>query len=206
MKKRDGTISNTTRVHPRDAVTSGVIGFYDRYPRIPYCRKCAWNLDNPDDFNACLPLFQRVNEIHFEVAPVEWASQNEYAKKTHKDFLIPGTIYTTVTVNKNYRPAYHYDGKNMAGGFSGMLLIRDGIINGGYTVFPEYRAAVSMNTGDLIFFSGQSELHGNTPIIPMSIGAQRCTLVFYYRSGMINCLSAAEELERAKNRKRGEKL
>lgn len=206
VKKKDGTISRTHRVNPKDAVISGVIGFYDRYPRIPYCRKCAWNMETPGKFQRCLPLFQQINGIHKKFCPEEYAAQKLFVDKTHPDFVIPGTVYSTVTVNKNYRTAYHLDGKNQAGGFSGMLLIRDGSIKGGLVVFPEYRTAVEMDTGDLIFFNGQSEWHGNTAIVPLTKKAQRCTLVFYFRSGMVDCLSAREELERAKRRKIGEKL
>lgn len=204
--KQDGTRSNTARIDPRDAVVSGVIGFYDRYPRIPYCRKCAWNLENPEKFKVCLPMFHAVDAYHEEFCPTEYEAQQAWADKTHRDFLIPETIYSTVTINKNYRTAYHLDGKNQAGGFSGMLLIRDGKINGGYTVFPEYRAAVKMDTGDLVFFNGASEWHGNTPISLLTKNAQRCTLVFYLRSGMTKCLSAPEELERAKRRQLGSPL
>ena len=38
-KKSDGSKSNTTYANP---VNSGIIGYYDRYPIIPYCRLTAF--------------------------------------------------------------------------------------------------------------------------------------------------------------------
>lgn len=40
--------------------------------------------------------------------------------------------------------------------------------------------------------------HGNAPILRFGNKAQRCSLVFYYRNGMVQCGSHEEELERAK--------
>jgi hypothetical protein len=181
-----------------ETVNSGVIGFYDRYPRIPFCRQCAWNQQNNADWQKLLPLFAKVNDVHKKYAIKEWAAQMRATQTVKPDWLIPNTIYSTVTVNKNYRTGYHFDGKNMAGGFSSMLLLRQGHITGGYTVFPRYRVAIKMDTGDIALFNGQGELHGNTEISVLTKGAQRCTMVHYFRKGMLDCLSAKEELERAK--------
>lgn len=195
-KRADGSRGQT--METPESVMSGVIGYYDRYPRIPFCRKCSWNQNHETSWKKLAPLFHRVNDVHCEHAPMEWAAQAAAASHVNKDWLIPGTIYSTVTVNKNYRTGYHFDGKNMAGGFSSMLLLREGTITGGYTVFPRYRFAIKMEIGDLALFNGQGEMHGNTAISILTRDAQRCTMVHYFRKGMVNCLSAPEELERAK--------
>src|ERR1700758_195090 len=38
--KKDGTVSRTTQTEK--AVHSGIVGYFDRYTRIPYCRQTAW--------------------------------------------------------------------------------------------------------------------------------------------------------------------
>lgn len=199
-RKQDGTYSRTMRMPRRDQVASGVMGYYDRYPRIPYCRKCAYNDQNPEIWAACLPLFAAVGAVHHNYDPSSYYALQRHAAATHPDFVIPGTPYTTVTVNKNYRTAFHQDGRNMHEGESAMLFIRQGKLKGGMLVLPEVRMAVTMDTGDVIMFNGARLWHGNTHITPLTMGAQRCTMVFYFRKGMLECGSAADELERAKNR------
>lgn len=199
VKRKDGTISNTRAVPKGYDVLSGVIGYYPRYPRIPFCRECAWNQQHPEKFSALMPLFERVNALHKEHSPESWAYQNEIVQKTSKDFVIPGTIYTTVTVNKNFRTAYHLDAKNAPLGMAPMILMRQGKFEGGIVVLPEWKIAAKLETGDLILFRNMQDIHGNTKIIPLTKDYQRCTMVFYYREEMIKCGTAADELARAQS-------
>jgi hypothetical protein len=50
------------------------------------------------------------------------------------------------------------------------------------------------------------EWHSNTSFKQMRLGYERITLVFYYREKMIHCKSARDEIDWAKNRRRGESL
>jgi len=204
--RKDGTKSKTKKIPKGYEIHSGIIGYYDRYPRTPYCRKCAWNLDAPEKFEAMIPFFQEVDRVHELLDPEGYWLQKEWADKTNEDFIIKGTIYTSVTVNKNFRTAAHFDAKNLDKSSSAMVLIREGKFNGGHLVLPEWRIAVQLDTSDVVVFKAQEELHGNTKIIPLSKNYQRCTLVHYYRKGMIHCGSAKDELERIKNVKPGESL
>lgn len=201
--RKDGSISKTNEADPAN---SGILGFYDRYPRFPFCRKCAWNQQNPSKFDLMNPLFAEVSEIFRTNWAEKWAIQAEQVSKTHPDFVIPNTVYTTVTYNRNYRTACHLDPKNLKGSVSSMAVIHDGPLRGGELILPEYGLAFQLGTGDLVFFDGTQEWHGNGPIYQLSKNATRVSLVFYYREKMIDCGSHAEELERAKNRKLGERL
>lgn len=202
-KRSDGSESATTESLE---VSSGVIGFMDRYERFPYCRKCAFNDHNPDKFQYLLPLFKEVSDLHKQRDPVGWGLTNKWASATNPDFVIPGTPYTTVTVNKNFRTAAHLDAQNLKEATCAMLLMRQGQFSGGYVVFPEWRFAMKMDTGDVCIFRNMKDFHGNTRIIPISPDYQRCTLVFYYREGMINCGSVDEELEFIRNKPFGDPL
>lgn len=136
--KKDGTVSNTSFT---ESANSGVIGFYDRYPRIPFCRKCSYNQKEPDAFREMLPLFREVSKRFGEVWPEKFRGQAAVVEQTHPDFVIPGTIFTTVTVNKNYRTAAHLDPKNLEGSISTMLVMHEGRVEGGELVLPEYDVA-----------------------------------------------------------------
>lgn len=204
--KQDGTVSKTRRVPKGMEVESGVVGFLDRYPRIPFCRPCSFNTQHPEAYQALIPLAQHVSKLHEELDPVGWAFQKEHCDRTHPAFVVPETIYTTMTVNKNFRTAAHLDAKNLEDGTGSMILIREGKFEGGYLVFPEWRIAVAMDTGDLVIFRNMKDFHGNTKIVGLSEEFQRCTIVFYFRDGMVHCGSPEEELEIAKNRKEGDSM
>lgn len=201
--KKDGSVSNTILADPAN---SGIIGFMDRYPRTPYCRQCSWNQHNPEGFQNLLPAFQEVSEKFREVWPEKWSVNKSAADRTHKDFVIPGTVFTTVTVNKNYRTAAHMDPHNLENSISPMLVIHDGKIRGGELVLPELDLALRFRNGDLVWFENTATWHSNAPIYAMGSESQRCSLVFYFRSHMSDCGSFEEELERAKNRKPGDPM
>ena len=63
--KRNGLLTNTQYANQ---VNSGVIGFYDRYPRIPYCRQTSFNAKQASQFRRALPLIKSVNEITLPIA------------------------------------------------------------------------------------------------------------------------------------------
>jgi hypothetical protein len=196
--KRDGTVSRTTE---KTIVPSGVIGFFDRYVRIPYCRMTAFNLDHHEEFEMARPFVVAVDKAFAEAVPDRYAAQQAIVSKTSADFYIRGTVFTTITVNKNWQTAVHKDAGDYAPGFGVMSAIEAGRYSGGYLVFPKYRVAVDMRTGG-VCLADVHEWHGNTPIVGEKNRFMRLSMVFYYREGMKNCGSAAEENARAK-RQRG---
>lgn len=204
-KLKDGTVSKTNRVPDGHSINSGIIGFFDRNPRMPYCRACAWNQNHPDKWHKLLPLFKEISDCFAESVPDRYAAQKKMADQTNPDFMIPGTVFSTITVNKNWRTACHKDAGDLPEGFGVMVLIREGLFKGGELVFPDFGVGVKYDTGD-VCFADVHEWHGNTPIVGVTKNYQRCTLICYYRKNMIGCGSAEEELERAKNRKLGDSL
>lgn len=201
----NGTVSKTNRTPPEGVVNSGIIGYFERSVRFPYCRACAWNLQNPEKWALLLPMVQHVSSMFELDVPEKYQAQQAIVDATSKDFVIPGTVYTTLTVNKNFRTACHKDAGDLPEGISAMAVFREGQWAGANLVFPDFRVAARLDTGDVIFFDPH-EFHGNTRIVPMSEKYTRCSVVFYYREGIKHCGSHADELVRAKNRKAGDSL
>ena len=200
--KPDGTLSNTNRAI---TVQSGIIGFFDRNPRIPFCRQTAFNIQNGDKFAAALPFIQQVSEQFRLLMPERWAAQKAEVETVSPDFIIPGTVFSTITVNKNWQTAVHQDAGDLRAGFGVMTALRAGKFDGCYLCFPQYRVAVDMQSTDILL-ADVHQWHGNTPLRGISPRYERVSCVFYVREKMKNCGSAAEELERAKTRQLGEKL
>ena len=179
----DAYISDTTYAN---AVLSGIAGWFDRYPRIPYGRATAYTQNHFDKFKLAFPFLQSLNRGFGELLPWRWGNQKAAADKIDPAFLVPGTVFTTITVNKTFRTAAHYDAGDFSDGLSNLLVLsNNGNYSGGYLVFPEYRIAVNVRPGDLLLVNNHEIMHGNTPIEIDDEKAERISLVCYLREGML---------------------
>lgn len=180
-----------------ESVYSGVGGFFDRYPRIPFCRETAWSAANRDKFEMAFPLINKANATYKKSLPIRWQGQYETSKqlKGGKDWLIDDTVYTTVTINKHFHTACHRDVGDLCEdgsqlipkGFSNLTVASNGkAFDGFYLCFPEYRIAANIQPGDLIMMDAH-QIHGNVPVITAEEGFERLSLVLYFREEMVNC-------------------
>lgn len=213
--KKDGTLSRTeyaAAYAAGDTLPSGIIGFYDRYARIPYCRMTAFNLEHPEKFAAAMPYIQAIDAVFQKEAPDRYAAQKDMVRKTSPDFVIHNTAFTTITVNKSWRTAVHKDAGDLKEGFGVMTALwaqkkkgveekelRMGESWGNYLIFPKFRVAVDMTAGDILL-ADVHQWHGNSPYLGRATVHERISLVLYYRANMIKCGSAAEERDRADRR------
>jgi len=191
---KDGSLSGTSVTA---SAQSGIVGYFDRYPRIPYCRLTAYAMNYPERFAAAQPFFRALDAVFAREVPDRYRAQQEAISRTHPDFTIHGTVFTTVTVNRNFRTAVHKDDGDLKAGFGLMTVLEAGRYEGGYLVFPAFRVAADVRTGDVLL-SDVHEYHGNTPLKGRPGHWERISCVLYYRERMMECGSAAEELERVK--------
>lgn len=176
-------ISGTTYAN---TVDSGIAGWYDRYTRTPYGRATAYTEHNLDKFELSYPFLQSLNRGFKELLPWRWSNQKAAADKIDQRYLVPETVFTTITVNKTFRTACHRDAGDFSDGLSNLLVLsNNGKYTGGYLVFPEYRVAVNVRPGDLLLVNNHEIIHGNTPIV-CEEGAERISLVCYFREGMLD--------------------
>jgi hypothetical protein len=200
--KADGTVSRSDRAF---VVRSGLVGYFDRTSRYPYCRQTAFAIDHPELLPACLDLFRAADRVFAESVPDRHAAQMAWAGRISPDFRLTGTSFTTVTVNQNWQTAVHKDAGDLKAGFGVMTVLRAGPYSGGHLVFPAYRVAVDLSTRDVLM-SDVHEWHGNTPLAGVPGAFERISLVLYCREKLVHCGSAAEELARAKARRPGTPL
>lgn len=205
-KKEDGTTSKTLRVQVGWEVNSGIIGFFEREPRRPYCHATAWTDKYRPTFDSrIVPLTELVAKQFSKHCEYGFNHMHKFAQKTPSEWLIGNSPFTTITVNKNFRTACHKDAGDLPGGRSCMTVMSEGNYAGANLVLPSFGIAADVRMGDLIIFDPH-EFHGNTQIVPLTPKAARYSMVFYYREMMQFCLSPKEELEYAKNRKPGDRL
>lgn len=213
-----GTASGTERVtggsgkrsYSRE-VPSAIIGSFDPTGPRQYCRLTAFTGAETEKMRELHPLLRLIGARMREHVPERWRIQHEYVQHTSPDWVIPGTPFTTVTVNNTWATATHTDKGDLERGFSNLAVLRRGGYTGGVFCFPRYRVAFDTQDGDLILMDAHAE-HGNTAIRCTACGetlngyhecgdhetAERISVVAYYRSKMHECGTATDEAEKAR--------
>ncbi len=205
------TFANSTRTIAPN-VSSALVGGFDPTGDKQYCRLTAWTGANLDKYAELFPLFQVIDDHFREQVPDRYRVQREYIERTHPDWHIGGTVFTTITVNNSYPTGVHTDKGDLDQGFSTLAVMRYGSYSGGVFTFPEYRLAVDLQHGDLLLMDAH-EWHGNTfmqcnvcgegmgsPLFYPShetCGAERISVVSYFRTKMTACGSTKDEVQRA---------
>ena len=202
-RKKDGTISKTNQA--MTSVNSGIIGYFDRNARFPYCRQTAFNEKEFSKFKKAYPIIKFVDTKYAELMPEHYERQRKVADETSQDFVIRDTAFTTVTVNSNWQTAVHTDKGDFEKGFGNLVALRKGRYTGGYFVLPKWGVAFDLQNCDLLLCDVH-QWHGNTPINKIDEDAKRVSLVMYYRKNMIACGSAEEEADIVKRREKGTSL
>jgi len=169
-----------------NGVMSGIAGWFDRYPRIPYGRSTSYTEQFPEKFAMAFPFLQSLAKGFKDLLPWRYENQMKAARQMDPRFLVPETPFTTVTVNKTFRTAAHYDAGDLNDGLSNLLVLsNNGNYSGGYLVAPEYRVAVNPRPGDLLLINNHEVMHGNTPIELHDDETERVSLVVYFREKML---------------------
>jgi hypothetical protein len=178
-------VSGTSMAVP---AMSGIAGNgWTRYPRQPYGRATAYTEHNYEKFKKCYPFIQSLNRGFKELMPRRWQLQKDAADKIDPEFLIPETVFTTLTVNNTWTTACHRDFSNLRDSISNLLVLSDNDnYSGGYLTFPEYRIAVNVRPGDLLIVENAKIIHGNTKITKNDPDAHRISVVSYFRDGMLD--------------------
>jgi hypothetical protein len=187
---QDNFISDTTYANP---VLSGIAGFFDRYPRIPYGRATSYTEANPDLFAKSFPYLAALTTCFKHLLPQRFAKQQAACDQLDPHFVIPGSVFTTLTINKTFRTAAHRDAGDLGRGFSNLGVIqppgsRD--FKGGMLVLPEYEVAINIRPGDLLLIANHDAIHGNTAIEPVRADCcpeciERMSIVAYFRESML---------------------
>jgi hypothetical protein len=170
-----------------NSVLSGIAGWYDRYPRIPWGRATSYTQNHPEKFAKSYPYLQRLAEAFKDMLPWRYGNQLAAAKKVDPKFLVPNTPFSTITVNRNFRTAAHYDPANMDNGFANICVFSNSdSYKGAYLVFPEIGYACNIRPGDLLFVNNMAGLHGNTELILEDPNAERISIIAFFHEGMLH--------------------
>jgi len=204
-KRQDGLTSRQNKTYNPDGtllkVRSAVIGMYDRYPRIPFCRQTAFTAQHVAAWHTVLPMLAAAGHVMRAHAPNRWRAQMDAVRKVHPDFQVQHEgeplPFTTFTINNNVQSSVHTDKGDYAPGIGVISVLRKGTYSGLVLAMSRYGVGADLHHGDVFLFDAH-EWHANTPMEPgASADAERITVVHYLRAKMLDCGSAAEERQRA---------
>mgnify|MGYP001598720690 FL=1 len=178
-------ISQTTYAAP---VLSGIAGYFDRYPRIPYGRATSYTENYSELFEKSFPYLQKLDKVFREELPNRWTAQSKSANQLDDRFRVADTVFTTITVNRNFRTACHRDAGDLSEGFSNISAISNGKDwEGGYFVLPEFEIGINLRPGDLLLVNNHEGMHGNTEL--KGEDPERISVVAYFREKMLDLKS-----------------
>ena len=195
---RDGILSDTVEAN---ITMGGIAGFFPATSRNPYVRATAYTRDNWELFKGSWPFLQEMASIFKAENPLRYKTQMGFVESNNLDkngWVIPGTPYSTVTVNRNFQTACHQDAGDLKSGFENFSVLEGGShpYKGGYTVFPQFRVAFDCRQGDFVGMDVAHHYHGNTPILPVKDGEddfERISLVLYVREDLVGAGTQEEE-------------
>ena len=187
----NATGSESRNVWDNPKIMSNIFGYFDRWspsqkvifrktgikPEVDV-RECRFNMDYPEKYKKTLPLIKEINDLYKKLTPEHYKAQQKKAKQTH--FKIPGTAFTTITTNVNFRTTIHCDKGDDEDGFGNLAVIERGKYTGGETCFPQYGIGVNVRSGDMLFMDVHQP-HGNLPITKKTEDTIRLSIVCYLR-------------------------
>jgi len=161
IKKKNGV----SKMKVNNQVASNPIGFYEsskNFAELP-CRLTHFTRTNYKKYNDGLPFIQKIDNMFKKLIPESYEKQLKRAdEKTH--LKIPGTAFSTITINRNFRTALHKDAGDFSLGFGNLTVIERGKYHGGYTVFPQFGVGIDVRSGDFLAMDVH-QWHSNTAIV-----------------------------------------
>ena len=171
-------------------IMTNILGYFDKMSpmqkfllkkrgvKIPVpIRETRFMVDYPAEYQKCLPLIREIDAYYKKYVPENYKLQKRKANQT--PFHIPGTSFTTVTTNVNFRTTLHQDTGDDKEGFGNLVVIEEGKYTGGETCLLQYGIGVDVRTGDVCFMNVH-EWHGNLPM-DLEKDAKRLSIVCYLR-------------------------
>ena len=174
---------------------SNIAGFYDR-PRREHkgklgtrlaCRLTAFTLNKGDLWTKSQGFIKRCSDLYKKLSREHWEIQKREWDKVPTDIKIPDTVFSTVTVNFNWRTACHLDVGDFSGGMGNLAVVGNGKWEGGLLGFPQFGVAIEVKGGDFLLMDVH-QWHCNTEIVGADNRENfRMSFVLYLREDMSKC-------------------
>ena len=151
-----------SKMKVNNQVASNVIGYYEATPflKLP-ARMTNYTRNHLQKIKTGLPYIHKLSQFYKQFLPKIYNIQKD-ALKEKKNFTIPNTVFSSITINRNFRTGMHKDAGNFEKGFAVMSVLERGKYGGAYTIFPQYGIGFDIREGDCIVFDNTKEWHCNS--------------------------------------------
>lgn len=144
-------------------------------------RVTRFTTEFPEKWQAMFGLIQDIDKQYKKLVPDAYKFQRKCADQIA--YKVPNTCFSTITTNLNTKLGCHKDSNNLKESFGNLAVIHKGDYDGGYTVYPQFKIAVSVKTGDFLAMDVH-RTHSVTSIKPLTKDAERLSIVCYLRQGV----------------------
>ena len=176
---------------------SACAGYFDNVGALP-CRAVGWTQKNPDKQKVLVELAEDIDAVFKETNKEYYEKQKKLADMKPQ-FRLGETIFSTQTINYDFRTACHKDKGDFKEGLSTLTIFEEIPNNyyGFYLGLPEYKICFDLRDGDILIFDAH-EYHCNTEYLVQSDKlpkddltgepfAGRCGVVSYLRNRLWKC-------------------
>lgn len=163
------------------AVNSSVVGYMEN-THLAACRQTVLMRKNRDFFNNdTMKLIKKISALFLLYAPTQHRKQAQFIKKINPNMRLGKTVYTTATVNVDFRTLTHADKGDFSSGLGNLAVFQeDGKKwSGSEFLMPDFNLAIRLHEGDVLF-ADVHETHCNAK----RVGGGRISLVLYARDGL----------------------
>lgn len=179
-----------SRTNGGEPPETGIVGYYDylNHPTPFKFRETAYMRQHRDLVkDGCAGFLRALDALYRREAPQHYRLQKAAIPP---QFQLFDTVFSTITVNRNFRTAMHTDRGDFRSGL-GALIVVNGKFKGCHLAIKRLRKAFELRVGDVLLFDTFLE-HGNTPIHAWDEDCARVSLVCYFRTGLISWMYAME--------------
>ena len=187
---------------------SNIVGYYDypkNHPNVNHgnpCKPTQFLVKYPMKWKKSLPVIQLIDKLYKKHCNHLYKKQKKNTEKIKK-FIIPKTVFSTMTVNYSWRTAIHQDKHNIENkeGITAQIVCDDpknpNKYDGCYLGFPQIGYCVDVKQGDLLLMDNKSGWHGNTEFVQIKkpVGDKkdiandwhysRLSIICYLREGIV---------------------
>lgn len=174
-------------------VSSNISGYFDRplrqhnayFSNGVACRTTAFNLNNKEKWLNALPFVKYSSKEYSLLGGKYYCRQKKEYSLIDKKIKIPGTVFTTITSNYNFRTACHKDTGDYSLGLGNLIVVGKNY-TGGYIGFPQFKVLIKIEPGDFLLMDVH-QWHCNTPIKLTNPDGYRLSFVMYLRKDSKEC-------------------
>lgn len=172
---------------------SNIAGYYDipdRRHKYAFktevaCRKTAFTKNNIHMWEDGVPFIQKCSALYKAHGGAYYKEQAKEYDIVQNEIKIPNTVFTTVTVNYNWRTACHKDTGDFSRGL-GNLAVTGRDFSGCYLGFPQFKVCIKVEPGDFLLMDVH-QWHCNTEMHLTKPDGFRISYVSYLRNNMSKC-------------------